>query len=371
MPALLSSTLTTLVLDVRASDVSFGSSRSTDPSTPVFLRSISGLPSLTSITIMSEQLGRRFHKLDLSGLPSLTQLQRLCIQTKCAVRCTRKQVAALVACRSLTQLEVGSWAPDSRADLYPEQLTNALGALVHGRQRNGATPLRKFTLSDASRRREVVVTPAVAQHLLSLTSLESLDCLQWSCDLTASHWSQLSLFTNLHTFHFATQPPRCYFPRGDDDDKAARDLGFHRAVTALQHCFALRTLSIAGRLAFRTAHATLLASLPSLSSLSLTGVLVESLEPLSRAPKLSHLKLDRCFGIEDTRSEPVCLRSLVPALSQLRSLTLLHDPAEPKSDSTAALFARLPLLTPAGFRASISRTGKLVISGWCPRPVNM
>ena len=379
LPALLSSTLTTLVIDVRACDDPLAHAQSIDPFTLVILRSLGGLPSLTSLTITSERLWSSFRTLDFSALPSLTQLQCMCIQTRDPVRCTRKQVAALVACRSLTELEVGVWAPSDCPFMKPaiwvqDRSAQALAALVRGRKLNGATPLRKFALCDASLRHQVLVTPAVAEHLLSLTSLESLEHVHWGYNLTAAHWSQLSQFTQLHTFHFATESD--LFTRVDKR-RAAHDLGFDRAVAALQHCAALRTLFVEGRLAFRLAHAALLATFPSLSSITLKDVLVESLDPLTRAPKLTQLKLDRCFGIEDTRSEPVCLRSLIPALPRLTALTLKGDSDETESDPyasaalTAALFARLPLLTPAGFsHKTTSRSWERPIGGWFPRSVN-
>lgn len=176
-----------------------------------------------------------------------------------------------------------------------------------------------------------------------MTSLESLKWVLWSSDLTAEHWSQLSLFSNLHAFDLCA----VVF----EHDREALALMLDRALAALQHCAALSTLVIEGRFVFRTAHTNFLCSFPQLRSLAVEFAQVESLDPLSRAPKLTHLRLHE---LHDLEFQPWCLRSLVPALPRLTSLTLQHDPDEiamdPIADAalTAALFARLPLLTPSG-----------------------
>lgn len=162
---LASATLTTLMLDIRSH------SRDVDTVTPAFLRSVGGLPSLTSLQISSEHLSDRFAGLDFSALPSLLHLQRLSIQSKGAMRCNQTQVNALVACRALTDFDVGEWSPDlDDADIADQQLssygrgqlTYGIVAVIEGRKRNGAAPFRRLALGSPG-----LVTPSVAEHFLA------------------------------------------------------------------------------------------------------------------------------------------------------------------------------------------------------------
>ena len=101
----------------------------------------------------------------------------------------------------------------------------------------------------------------------------------------------------------------------------------------------------------RKEHVSMLARFPALESFEAHWICIESLAPLSAAPRLTALALHQCSGLD---AELVNIRTMIPALPLLQSLTL-YERAENRLSAAdmepfnAALFARLPNLAPVRF----------------------
>lgn len=166
------------------------------------------------------------------------------------------------------------------------------------------------------------------------TSLESID-VRWSLTLTVEDWSRLSNFQHLRSL---TVRSLCA------GNPSMSDLS--HALSTLMHCRSLRALTL-HQVQLRTEHAALLARIPSLERFEGSWLHIESLAPLSAAPALTLLDLDRCFGFH---GEDINVRELIPFLPLLRTLTIedyyrSYVCAEAAAPFHAALQQRLPSLT--------------------------
>lgn len=347
----------------------------TDTFTRALMPSLHGLKSLvTSAGHVTLDIsgGRELSGVGFSALPQLPHLQ--CFRFEWGRMedspelLSKEQVDALVACRSLTELQAGEWIPEEReTDVFEKQLSakgrkqldDGLVALIEGRKLNGAAPLHKLQLGSPG-----LVTPSIAQHFLTMTELESITDVQWSCTLTEAHWSRLGLFSRLHTLVICPVQAHWRRRRGvkelDAQDHALLQLD--GPLTALQHCPALTSMTLDRYLTVGIAHVALIATLPRLRSLH-SVLMPASLAVLTNAPALTHLELTYC-GWRDqwpTDCSPVVHR--FPLLTSFR----LFGHMQMSTSDVARLLSSAAIALPwhrvlgvagaSGGRARARRTG--------------
>ena len=301
------------------------------------LSAVSLLTNLETLVIR----GCRLCEIDLSSLLSLTKLTRLATGNR-SDRCDPAQVLMLSRMVSLTDLDFGAWLPSLSGSLQltdsgKAELEQGLGTLVRLRQENGAAPLHRLYLGS-----QVQVHRESWRVLSQLRELEEIKAF-WSREITADEWMLLAQFQQLRSLKMSpmeleplTQP---------QTHRAMLDL--KPVFSALQHCCALRELSLRRYLELRAADVALLARPPALEKFSGDYLRIESLAPLAAAPALLVLSLQNCTGI---LGESVNMREMIPPLPLLTCLTITDQVESRLTESeaapfNAALLLRLPRLS--------------------------
>jgi hypothetical protein len=282
-------------------------------------------------------------------------------------RCTPAQIQSLAKCKELTHLDYGAiWSPDEREvddqgwQLPPaaQQIDEGIAALVRGLtlQPTGAAAsasasqvsLMTSTFSFCRLRflnlQGTAMSAAVWEHVSRLTELIQLLPLCWRSDITPQLWTRLADFKQLQLITIDSD----LF-----DDFSQEPLLTEHFLPPLLSCRQLKAVSLDGlNMSLSAAQLDGVARLPLLEALVLRSVEVESIAPLARATKLERLRLDLCRGppgVVDFRSSLPPL----PALTELRLVDRCRMTAAQAAPLNAALFARMPKLTPTKFEQNL------------------
>jgi len=311
--------------------------------------------------------------MDLSQLPLMSQLAYFVLKAKnqtgrlLRFRSAPTQGRSLAQCRQLTMLDCGAWSPDEREvddegwQLPPaeQQIADGIATLVRGLTSSaGGSPVSSSSSSSAAPAAEAAapcvleyldlegtsMSAAVWEHLSQLHSLTKLEPLCWCSDITLQQWSRLADFTQLQCI--------CLVAHSGDDDSDA-PLRTEHFLPPLLQCTQLTSVALVGAsLSLSAAQLGGIARLPQLKVLMLIDVEMESAAPLASAVRLMVMFLLECRGppgvVDFRRSLPP-----MPSLAFLRLDDRCHITAAQAVPLNAALFARMPQLTPSYFTQNL------------------
>jgi hypothetical protein len=168
-----------------------------------------------------------------------------------------------------------------------------------------------------------LISGALWRHLSSMRSLTTLTPPAWYNDLTAADWARLAGFKHLRAFALATMPEDVYAPNSAGQIRAEQFLPHLLHCTQLQSihlsCIDLTEVQLRG----------ICTRLPGLKHLSLRTLNLESVEPLTLAPKLQQLSLHFCTQ----RPAP---SPITNTTSMVEDVTAADPSAEASSTATAA-----------------------------------
>ena len=342
-------------------------------STPInsFLAHVGILRRLTTLTVFLDD-GRVARDMDLGPLPTMPCLRKLELAAldsegeRLWFRCFPQQVQHLAQCSQLTYLDCGVWSPDEREVndqgrcLPPaaQQIDRGIAALVRGLTLQptsaAASASSSFgapaTSTAAPCSLQVLnlngtdMSAAVWEHVSRLTELRELEPDFWRHDMTPQLWARLAHFRQLQLIRIKSYP---------DDDYSSTPLRTEHFLPHLLRCTQLHTVKLSGpALSLSVDQLDGVARLPLLRFLLLNSVEVESIAPLVCATQLERLWLYLCRGLPVV----VDFRSSLPPLPALIELVLEDRCRITEVQSAplnAALFTRMPKLTPAKFEQNL------------------
>jgi hypothetical protein len=334
------------------------------------LMEIAALQELDILTLAN--IHERPSMLDFSRLPMLPNLAHVAVQlaphprasrgASCPslFQCTPAQAKALSECTMLTSLRCGAW---SRPWYEPEEarwalnatpkgqrmLKAGIGTLVFGKNRDLRRSIQAqqnaraaLTSSSQSMPRPTaapllvlhldgtLISSAVWHHISQSTSLTSLAPMAWYADMTQADFDKLEAFRNLRSFALTT-----LLEETEADCGYLGPLTASRFLPGLLHCSQLQSLHLASVYISTQQLEAIVAAFPQLRHLSFRALRVESLEPLTKSPRLQQFSLHFC-----TQGPP--LQPISAATSTIHDTVFATSPAVMSGFDTSSAVAPTP-----------------------------